>query len=57
MSNFIKTNDKNPLDKFGDLLETCEKNPKAVIAALAAAAVFVVDRTIKTIGDMSKNGR
>ena len=57
MSNFIKTNDKNPLDKFGDLVEKCEKNSKGAIVTLAAGAVAVVGLAIKTIGDMSKNGR
>ena len=57
MSNFIKPNDKNPLDKLGDLVENFDNHPKGTIATLAAGAVAVVGLAIKKIGDMSKNGR
>ena len=57
MSNFIKPNDKNPLDKLGDLVKNFDNHPKGAIATLAAGAVAVVGWAIKTIGDMSKNGR
>lgn len=57
MSNFIKPNDKNPMDKIGDLVKDFHNNPKGTIAALAAGAVAVAGMAIKAIGDMSKNGR